>query len=153
MNGFLIAVLGGLHIAFRLKKIIRVIPLIQFVRIPMAPSFLIGLINLEGDTIPVINLYQKFGFDLPEFNALQRLVIIKVKETQFAILVEEAEDLVEASEKQIINPDNVFKGLGNLLENVIQINDKTIPVFELSRLINELEYGLVKELLEKTISE
>ena len=149
MNNFLIITLDETEYAFRLEKVHRVIPLVKLIQIPTAPAFFSGLINLEGNVIPVLNLYGIFKLQQPKVNLSQKLIIMNDEGSSFAILVDEVKNIVETTEKNVVDPEKIFKGLGHLLEKVIQLNDDTVPVFEFKKLLNELELSLIEEIVNK----
>ena len=49
----------------------------KITRIPNSPKYVLGLINLRGDVIPVIDLNIKLGFKSTKVNNSSRIIVIK----------------------------------------------------------------------------
>lgn len=63
--------LYGFHIA-RVKEVVRYLPL---TRIPRAPDYMVGIINLRGGVVTVVDLAMRFGLP-PVKNAVEAYVIV-----------------------------------------------------------------------------
>ncbi|MDR3542964.1 MAG: chemotaxis protein CheW [Desulfosporosinus sp.] len=69
----------------RVQEIIR-IPAIT--RVPKAPTYVEGVINLRGNVIPIISLRTRFGMPLVEETDLSRIIILQVQSKVFGIRVD-----------------------------------------------------------------
>lgn len=69
---------------------------------PNAPSFVIGVINLRGMIVPLIDLRQKLGLDRRQTDDLSRIIIIKTPGKNMAgALVDELSDVADIPVDQI----------------------------------------------------
>lgn len=89
----------------------------QFTDVPLSPDYLIGLFNLRGVIIPVVDLRTIFGFGLPKAAGVERKVaIIEHGEHCFGLLVDRTGDVFNAREAE----RSVFsRTRGDLRETVI----------------------------------
>lgn len=73
---------------FELRYVREVCPLQDFVPLPGTPDFVLGIINVRGQILSIVNL-KKF-FDLPEkaLTDLNRVIILKRGEMEFGILAD-----------------------------------------------------------------
>jgi purine-binding chemotaxis protein CheW len=78
--------LGGKYMTFQLAREVygleilavrEIIGLMEITRVPRAPEFIRGVINLRGRVIPVVDLRIKFG--MPPVEATEQTVIIVVQ--------------------------------------------------------------------------
>jgi len=89
----------------------------EFTNVPLSPDYLIGLFNLRGVVIPVVDLRTVFGFAQPEAAGLERKVaIIEHGEHCFGLLVDRTGDVFNArdAERSIFS-----RTRGDLRETVI----------------------------------
>jgi purine-binding chemotaxis protein CheW len=79
MNGhraLLTGVIGGDEYALPLGRVHEVVPHEGFTRVPTAPSFVIGLIELHGAAVPVLDLARKFGAVRPEASGYRSIIVV-----------------------------------------------------------------------------
>lgn len=55
------------------KEVIRAT---EITRLPRAPSFVKGVINLRGDVIPIVDLRERFGLGAGEATAATRVIVL-----------------------------------------------------------------------------
>ena len=69
----------------RVQEIIRIPPI---TRVPKAPDYVEGVINLRGNVIPVISLRTRFGMGRVEETDLSRIIVLQVQTKVFGIRVD-----------------------------------------------------------------
>lgn len=73
-------------------------------RIPNAPDYVIGLINLRGDVIPVVDLRTKLGMEKKQVDKDSRIIIIKEKEIVVGLMVDSSKDVLDIDKENIDKP-------------------------------------------------
>jgi purine-binding chemotaxis protein CheW len=73
-------------------------------RIPNAPDYVIGLINLRGDVIPVVDLRTKLGMEKKQVDKDSRIIIIKEKEIVVGLMVDSSKDVLDIDEENVDKP-------------------------------------------------
>ena len=66
-------------------------------RIPQAPRYVLGVLNLRGAIVPVLDLRLRFGLSREEYTATTVCVIVMVAGRQFGIVVDAVSDVVEVA--------------------------------------------------------
>ncbi|MDR7387269.1 MAG: chemotaxis protein CheW, partial [Armatimonadota bacterium] len=61
-----------------IEHVHEIIRMQEVTRIPRAPSFVEGVINLRGQVIPVIDLRRRFGLAAGERNGASRIVVVEM---------------------------------------------------------------------------
>ena len=108
----------------RVKEVIRVR---QITRLPKAPSFVKGIINLRGDVIPIIDLRDKFGLEAKEATATTRVIVVEVEAKLMGMVVDSASQVVRISADQIDPPPPVLGGFSQeFITGVGKIDDRLI---------------------------
>lgn len=92
-----------------IKYVNEIIGLQQITAIPESEDYIIGLINLRGKIIPVIDVRVRFGKDPLEYNDRTCVIVIDVKSTMIGLIVDKIEEVVSFSEKEILPPPSVSK--------------------------------------------
>ncbi len=145
-NTFLSFTLGGEEFAVEARSVVKILEMRSFTKVPQAPPYLKGIINLEGKVVPVFNAYYKFGFKEPEDQKNSVIVILKFNsgsdEAEVGIIVEKANEVFEADVSKIQEyPVLGNKHYGKLITGVIKHKDQFIMILDTSKMfsVEEIE--------------
>lgn len=92
-----------------------------------------GLINLRGKIIPVIDVRIRFGKEPLEYNDRTSVIVIQVKDTVLGLIVDGIEGVADMKESDILPPPSVSNleaqaqkfvfGIGRMESGVILLLD------------------------------
>lgn len=126
----------GLDI-LRVKEVIRVR---EITRLPRAPSFVKGIINLRGDVIPIIDLRDKFGLAAAEQTAMTRVIVADVDGKLVGMVVDAASQVVRVPAAQIDPPPPIIGGLSaEYIRGVGKLDDRLIILLNIDRILSQEE--------------
>jgi len=74
--------------ALELSAVERVVRSVEITPLPGAPELVIGVINLQGRIIPVVNLRKRFNLPWREININDRLIIARTSRRPVALIVD-----------------------------------------------------------------
>lgn len=87
----------GINIQY-IQNIVR---MLKITRVPNAPSYIKGVVNLRGEIIPVMSVRNKFSLPEDVYTNLTRIIIVKVEGNAIGLIVDEVLEVVQLSEEQI----------------------------------------------------
>jgi purine-binding chemotaxis protein CheW len=116
--------------------------------VPHTPGFILGVINLRGKVIPVMDLKVKFGMDAAKATPESCIVVVKVNSLDFGILVDKVSEVAEIAPENIepvpalaANIDTSFiLGLGKA-QNKVKI------LLDIARILSSEEIDTVNSLV------
>jgi len=73
----------------------------KFTVLPNTPSFLVGVFNLRGKIISIINIKEFFGLSDEKITDLKRVIIMQLNDLIFGILVDRIEGIINIDEKKL----------------------------------------------------
>lgn len=121
----------------------------NIVRVPNSSKFIMGIINLRGDVIPVYSLRIKFGLPTKEVDESTKLIITKSNGMLIAFEVDSVAEILEINEKDISAAPKIVKNIdNNYIDQVANIKGRMIILLDMDSIITSSE----KENLEKLIS-
>ncbi len=97
----------------------EVFTLTDFTRLPGVPSFILGIVNLRGQILSLVDL-KKF-FNLPEkgLGELNKVIILRDEQMEFGILADEVNGTKEIYTEEILPVPQTVTGIGaNFLKGV-----------------------------------
>lgn len=104
--------LAGENYGVDIYLVQRLIEVPEITRIPRAPEFIAGVIDVRGDIIPVVNLKRRFGFSDTEVNQQGRLVIVEIGDQTVAFLVDGVSEVTRLAREDIEPPSELVTSTG-----------------------------------------
>ena len=139
----------GLDI-LRVKEVIRIR---EITRLPKAPGFVKGIINLRGDVIPIIDLRDKFGLEHQEYTTTTRVIVVDVDDKLVGMVVDAASQVVRIPAGQIDPPPPIAGGLSTeYIRGVGKLDDRLVILLNINRILTQEEKVELRK-MEKSIKE
>ena len=103
--------LAGKDYAIDILKVKEIAKAGRFTYVPNTSPFVLGVYNLRGDIIPIIDLRLFFNIDVPERteNQIENMIIVTVEDQVFGVVVD-AIDKVVGIQKSTIQPPHPLFG-------------------------------------------
>lgn len=126
-NKYVIFKLGMEYYGIPIKNVLSIERISKITRIPNLPKYVLGLINLRGDVVPVIDLKLKLGFNSNEIDDNMRIIIVKEDEILVGLLVDSSSEVLEISPDDIDRPPSsdsnellgYMEGIGKTLSKMV----------------------------------
>ena len=91
--------------AFSIKKVREILEYNKITRVPQTPEFMLGVINLRGGVVPVVDLRLKFNLSATEKTVDTSIIIVEVniedELTVIGALADAVEEVIELPASQI----------------------------------------------------
>ena len=107
-------------------------------RIPDLPAHFLGVIDLRGTVIPVVNLADKLGIQNQDISKDTRIIIVGFNGDKIGILVDGVSEVIRISTGSLERPSSVFKSLNSeYICGIIRNNKQLIIVLDLPKLFKD----------------
>jgi purine-binding chemotaxis protein CheW len=143
---FLAFRLGNEDYAIDILKVQEIRVFDTVTKLPGAPDYIKGVINLRGLIAPVIDLRLKFGFKDAEYGPFTVLIVLHVRDRLVAVVVDAVADVVQLTQEQI-KPAPEFATAVNI-EYVMGLGtrgDHMLILLDIEKLISSRELGIFEE--------
>jgi purine-binding chemotaxis protein CheW len=118
-------------------------------RVPNAPAYLLGVLNLRGTIVPIIDMRMRFNLEKVEYNPVTVIIVLSVKTESgqhvFGIVVDGVSDVLDVTAADIkATPDfgaavntDFISGLATKSERMVMLLDidKLLSSAELTTLV------------------
>ena len=132
---YVVFLLDGQRYALQLSTVERVIKVVDITPLPKAPKIVLGIINNQGQVIPVVNIRSRFRLPEKEISLSDQLIVANTSKRQFAILVDSATGIIESPTEEIVPPEQILPHL-NFLEGVIKLEDGIVLIHDLDTFLS-----------------
>ncbi|WP_274644273.1 chemotaxis protein CheW [Pseudomonas serbica] len=119
----------------------------EIARVPGAPSYVLGIINLRGKVVTVMDTRQRFGLKPADVNEDSRIVIIEADGQVIGILVDAVAEVVYLRASEIESPPKVGNEEStSFIHGVSNKNGKLLILVDLSRMLTDEEWSEVQSI-------
>ncbi|MBS7326677.1 MAG: chemotaxis protein CheW [Thiopseudomonas sp.] len=110
--------------------------------VPGAPSYVLGIINLRGNVVTVIDTRQRFGLPSAEVTDNTRIVIIEADKQVVGILVDSVAEVVYLRQSEIETAPNVGnEEAAKFIQGVCNKNEELLILVDLEKMMTAQEWA------------
>ena len=109
--------------------------------VPGAPAYVLGIINLRGNVVTVIDTRQRFGLPSKEMDDSSRIVIVESSDQVVGILVDSVAEVIDLQLSEIESAPNVgTEDSSRFIQGVASQNDELLIIIDLNKLLSDEEW-------------
>lgn len=118
-------------------KIQEINKLTQMTKVPQAPEYVIGILNLRGQIVTIIDLGKKIGLGETEINQDSRNIIVNDSSGHVGLLVRQISDVVSADmERRESAPANMHGIQGDFFTGVYKTEQTLIGILDVDKVLS-----------------
>ena len=108
-KAYLTFVLGDEKFAIGVENVQEIVEYGQVTKVPNAPHYMLGIINLRGRVLPLLDTRLKLGLPKKEFSTKTRIMVLDLqitseKSIQIGAVVDMAKEVIEIHDSEIQVP-------------------------------------------------
>jgi purine-binding chemotaxis protein CheW len=132
-----------------IKEITRLQPI---KRVPKAPGFVEGVINLRGSIIPVLDLRKRFDVQTVIDKKKNRIFIVTILKKPVGLLVDEATEVIRISPHQVKRaPEFAKTKESQFFKGVFDKNGELIFILDLDQILTVQEKSGLNEMRQQGV--
>jgi purine-binding chemotaxis protein CheW len=114
--------------------------MMEITRVPHAPDFVEGVINLRGQVIPVVDLRKRFGLGSIERDKNARIVVVELGDKVVGFLVDSVSEVLRVPRRVVEPPPPIVGGIDSeYIEAVVKLDDRLLILLDLQKLLTKHE--------------
>jgi purine-binding chemotaxis protein CheW len=129
--------LGGEEYAVDILKVQEINRPRQITKVPNAPCYVEGVINLRGKVIPVIDLRKKFGLPEQDNKALSRIMIMDAQGHTVGIVVDHVSEVLRIP-SDIVEPAPAMAAASveeDFIRGIAKMSDRLVILVDMDSII------------------
>jgi purine-binding chemotaxis protein CheW len=126
-NHYVVFRLDERQFALNLHSVERVVRAVAVTSLPKAPEIVLGVINVHGQIIPVLDIRKLFRLPEKRINLNDQFILVKTRSRTIAILANEVSSVVERSEQEVITEKDMLPDIEHI-EGAIKLEDGAISM-------------------------
>jgi purine-binding chemotaxis protein CheW len=119
-------------------KVQEINKLIEMTRVPQAPEYVLGILNLRGEIVTIVDLGKKLSLKSTDMSDKTRNIIVNSNGEHIGLMVERISDVVQAKwEKVEAPPANIGGVQGKYFTGVFKTEDRLIGILDVEKVLEE----------------
>ena len=137
------------HYALHLEAVERIVRAAALTPLPKAPGVVLGILDIQGEVIPVINLRKRFRLAEREIRPSDQFIVARTRSMKVVLPVDAVESVVEEAELEPLAPAGVMAGM-DYVAGVTRTAEGLVLIHDLDTFLSsEEEKALADALAEE----
>ena len=130
----------------RVQEIIRPVAI---TRVPKAPDFIEGVINLRGRIVPVVDLRKRFGLTAKARDAETRIVVVELDDKVVGFMMDAVRQVIRVDRAVIEPPPDLAIGIdARYITGVAKLEDRLLILLDLEEVLTEEQHQALGHVAE-----
>ena len=110
--------------------------LMDMTTVPQAPGYVMGILNLRGQIVTIIDLGKKLNLGKTDLSEMSRDIIVNSKDEYIGLLVSRISDVVEAEWDKVEPPPANIGGVqGKFFKGVFKTKERLIGILDVEKVL------------------
>lgn len=146
-NQLVVFTLGDRRYGLPLFAVDRIVRVVDVTSLPKAPDIVLGVVNVQGRVIPVINVRRRFRLPEREITLSDQMLIARTTRRPVALMVDSVTGVLEYSEQEAVAAQDVLPEL-QYVDGLVKLDDGLILIHNLDEFLSLEEEAVLDRALE-----
>lgn len=135
--------LGSEEFGIDILKVQEINRMVEITKVPQAPHYVEGVINLRGKVIPVIDLRTKFGLQAKERDKNSRIVVCDVRGDIIGMVVDAVSEVLRIPSSTVEPPPAIAAGdEQHYISGVVKLEGRLLLFLDISRIATDVNSAI-----------
>jgi purine-binding chemotaxis protein CheW len=132
--------IGEEEFGVNILQVQEIIRMLEVTRVPNAPEYIDGVINLRGRVIPIIDLRRRFGMPRKEHDKNTRIVVVELEGQVVGFVVDAVSEVLRIQRSVTEPPPSLVGGVREeYITAVGKLEDRLLILLDLEKVLQENE--------------
>lgn len=150
MTQYLTFTLADEVFSLDISRVREVLDYTIITRVPRTPEYMLGVINLRGSVVPVVDLRRKFGMEATGVTVNTCIIIVDASvngsTTVLGLLADSVQEVIELGRESIMPPPRIGTKLDTgFISGMGRQDNRFIIILDIDRVFSHDEIGAVQD--------
>lgn len=132
-----------------IMQVQEVIRLGEITRVPGAPPFVEGIMDLRSKVLPIVDLRKRFRLPRKERTGNERIVVANIGDMTIGMITDAISEVLRLSNDAIEPPPRIVAGIDSrFLKGIGRVGKRLLILLDLDRIFSEEELHRLSEVAE-----
>ncbi|MEA1981881.1 MAG: chemotaxis protein CheW [candidate division Zixibacteria bacterium] len=138
--------IGNEEFGVDILKVQEINRVVEITKVPQAPSYVDGVINLRGKVIPIVDLRKRFNLEPKEYDKNTRIVVVDINSRTIGLVVDAVSEVLRLQAKTIEPPPEIVTGINSdYIKGVAKLENRLLIFLDLTKVIDVSEMSSITE--------
>ena len=136
--------IGGEEYGIEILKVQEILKLPKITKLPKSAEFIIGVIDLRGQVIPIIDLSTRFGISESQDSRNLRAIVVDINGKKVGLAIDSVSHVVKVESKDIEPPPPIVKGIsGRYIVGIAKVENGFVVILDISQIFSHEELNAI----------
>ncbi len=142
--------------ALDISKVREVLDFTVVAKVPQTPAFMLGVINLRGSVVPVVDMRLKFGMSQTETTVNTCIIIVEIEIdgeiTVLGALADSVQEVMDLDPDQIEPPPRIGTRLNTkFIKGMGKRDNQFVIILEIDKVFSADELAVAQDVTEEAV--
>lgn len=139
--------IGNEEFGVNILKVQEINKLVQITKVPNAPIFVEGVINLRGKVIPIIDLRTRLGMPKKEHDKNTRIIVVEIEGKTIGFIVDSVSEVLRIPRSITEPPPDIVAGINaEYITAVAKLENRLLILLDLDKVLSSDEKRAVVQM-------
>ena len=129
--------IGSEKFGVDILKVQEINRMVEITKVPQAPHYVEGVINLRGKVIPIVDLRKRFNLELKEYDKNTRIVVVDIGGNIMGLVVDSVSEVLRLPSDTIEPAPEIVTGVNSeYIKGVAKLENRLLIFLDLSKVID-----------------
>ena len=127
--------LGGETYGIDIGAVHEIIMMQPITRVPKAPFFVEGVLNLRGRVIPVVDMGKRFGLEKADRTKHNRIVVVDINGTTIGIIVDAVTEVLRIPNDSVEPASSIVAGDSDYILGIAKLESRMVILLDIGKVL------------------
>lgn len=128
-------IIGDEEYAIPILNIVEIIKPIEYTRVPSVPDYVLGVFNIRGSVIPLIDLRRKFNLDTINNTGDTRYIVMKGEDNTAGFVIDRLTEAIRINSNRIDPAPDAIGGDKGMVYGIGKREDSMLTILKVEALL------------------